>query len=291
MYDDAESFLSTGMVKVLNAFGVPENTIKQLQFESFKKRKKAAPSGSTTVPRVGNDTTQHLILPKTFYRLIQDEDDIWSKIAQEYLLSRSIDIDDYKFYLSKGTNKQDRKWDKRLIIPIYRNNQLVFFQGRDLTDTLDPKYLSTESVSKGSILYGFDRLFTDVDQPLFVVEGFFDAIHIEGVAVFGNEMTQQQILYLNSSPRKKVVIPDRTGDGGLLAMQGLNQGWSVSVLPFNECKDVNDAIVRYGKLFVIKTLIDNIVSGFEATVRVDLLCEKGIKLKKFKNKVTNVKNK
>lgn len=279
-YDDESGFISEDMEKVLDSFGVPDTVIKQLKFESFKNGNKK--KGERTKSQFEIKEPKSLSLPKHFYRLIEDEDDVWSQIAQEYLLGRGIDIDDYRFYLSKGgTTPEDNMWKKRLIIPIYKGDKLVFWQGRDLTDTAKTKYLSTEAVSKGSVIYGFDQLFNNTDQPLFVVEGFFDAFHIGGVATFGNELSPQQLAYITSSPRRKIIVPDRRGDGHLLALQGIHQGWDVSVLPFDDCKDVDDAVRKYGKLFVIKTLIDNAVSGFEAEVRVNLLCEKSEKSKKM----------
>jgi hypothetical protein len=270
-YDEEIGFLSDDMIKVLDSFGVPEDVITKLKFELFKRKKLQKTSSPTKTTFQAINT---IPLPKHFYRVIQDEDDVWSQIAQEYLLTRGIDIDDYKFYLSKGGTKLENMWKHRLIIPIYKDDRLVFWQGRDLTDSKKTKYLSSESVSKGSVIYGFDHLFSNTEQPLFVVEGFFDAFHIEGVAVFGNEMSTHQISLINASPRKKVVIPDRKGDGGLLALQGIQHGWGVCVLPFDDCKDVNDAIVKYGKLFVMKTLMENVVYGFEAELRVSLLCER-----------------
>ena len=278
-YDEEDGFISDKMQTVLDSFGVPEEIVKQLKLDNLKKvgqKHQKSKVGQSSYKEV-----EGIALPKHFYRLIEDEDDVWSQIAQEYLLGRGIDIDDYRFYLSKGGSLPSEKiWAKRLIIPVYKDNRLVFYQGRDLTDKSKSKYLSAEDAAKSSVIYGFDRLFTDVDQPLFVLEGFFDAYHIDGVAVFGNEISSQQTAYLNASPRKKIVVPDRKGDGGLLAMEGIKQGWSVSVLPFNDCKDVNDAIVKYGKLFVIKTLIDNVKSGFEAELFVNMLCEKSEKSKK-----------
>lgn len=274
-YDNESGYLSEDMEKILNSFSVPENVIKQLKFDSFKNGKKKQGESKSQFDIV---EPKPVTLPKHFYRLIADEDDVWSQIAEAYLNSRGIDIDDYKFYLSTGgSTPEDKRWTKRLIIPYYKGNNLVFYQGRDLTDKAKTKYLSLEAVSKGSVIYGFDQLYTNAEQPLFIVEGFFDAFHVGGVAVFGNEMSPQQLAYINSSPRRKIVVPDRRGDGQLLALQGLRQGWDVSVLPFDDCKDVDDAVNKHGKLFVIKTLLDRAVSGFEAEVQVNLLCEKSKK--------------
>lgn len=274
VYDENTEYFSADMEKVLQSFKVPENVIERLKFKSFENRQKWKTRGVTN-KQITISEPKLINLPKHFYRLVEDQDDIWSQIAQEYLNSRGIDIDDYRFYLSTGgSTPEENQWKKRLIIPVYKGEKLIFYQGRDLTGKNKTKYLSAPSVSKGSIIYGFDFLYKNVEQPLFVTEGFFDAFHIKGVAVFGNKMSQQQIEYLKMSPRQKVVVPDRKGNGHLLAIQGLQQGWSVSVLPFDDCKDVDEAVNKYGKLYVIQTLIENIVSGFEAEVRIKLLCEK-----------------
>ena len=263
------------MENILDSFGVPEDVIAQIRFESFKKfsGKKLEQKKS----HFENKDPTVIQLPKTFHRLVHDQDDVWSLIAEEYLHDRGIDIDDYKFYISKVHNKTDR-WSHRLIIPIYnKDGNVIFFQGRDLTDKKKSKYLSVDSVAKGSVIYGLDRLHTDVDRPLFVTEGFFDAFFLDGAAVFGNTMTEQQITFLSSSPRKKIVVPDRRGNGRMLALQGLQQKWDVSVIPWDDCKDVNDAVKRFGKLFVIKTLFDGVVSGFTAEVHINVMCERNNK--------------
>lgn len=276
VYDEDTKYLSSNMEKVLLSFKIPENVIERLKFLSFENRKNWKTKSNS------NDDThpifkepKPIVLPKHFYRLTDDKDDIWSQIAREYLNLRGIDINDYHFYLSTGgTTAEEQQWKKRLIIPIYKNEKLIFYQGRDLTGNNKTKYLSAPSVSKGSVIYGFDFLYKHTNQPLFITEGFFDAFHIDGVAVFGNKMSRQQIEYLKLSPRQKVIVPDRKGNGHLLAIQGLQQGWNVSVLPFDDCKDVDEAVSKYGKLYVIQTLLENIVSGFEAEVRINLLCEK-----------------
>lgn len=273
-YDEESGFVSDDLKKVLDAVGVPDTVITELKFDSFKRYKESKFGGEARRSQFSTNEIKPIQLPKHFYRLIQDEDDVWSQIAQEYLLDRGIDIDDYKFYLSRGGDKTENKWKGRLIIPYYNNDNLIFYHGRDLTGKSALKYLGTEAVSKASVMYGLDQLHTNRDQPLFVVEGFFDAFHIKGVAVFGNEMSEHQIALLNSSSRQKVIIPDRRGNGHLLALKGLEMGWNVSNLPFDYCKDVNEAVQQYGLLYVFKSIMDNIKSGFEAEVHTRLLCEK-----------------
>lgn len=273
-YDEESGFVSDELVKVLDAYGVPDTSIAELKFDSFKRYKESKAGGEVRRSQFSSNEIKSIPLPKHFYRLIQDADDVWSQIAQEYLLDRGIDIDDYKFYLSRGGNKDEDKWKGRLIIPYYNNDNLIFYHGRDLTGKSALKYLGTEAVSKASVMYGLDQLHTNRDQPLFVVEGFFDAFHIKGVAVFGNEMSEHQIALLNSSPRQKVIIPDRRGNGHLLALKGLEMGWSVSFPEIGDCKDIGESIQQYGLLYTMKSVMDNISSGLQAEVNTNLLCER-----------------
>ena len=96
---------------------------------------------------------------------------------------------------------------------------------------------------------------------------------IQGVSVFGNHMTPNQIKWLKQSSRQKVIIPDRFGDGHLLAEQALELDWAVSYPDIGSCKDVNDAIVKYGMLYTLKTISDNICLDFEAEARLGIYCE------------------
>ena len=92
--------------------------------------------------------------------------------------------------------------------------------------------------------------------------------------MFHHHMTQNQIKWLERSRRQKVIIPDRWGDGYRLAEQAIRLGWSVSYPDIGSCKDVNEAIMKYGKLYTFKTIRDNICSDFEAESRLGIYCVK-----------------
>jgi DNA primase len=149
---------------------------------------------------------------------------------------------------------------------------LIFYFGRDLTGTRVKKYMSPD-VPKQNILYGFDHMFEDTSEPLYVAEGWFDVFRLKGVAVLGNRMTPGQITWLNKSHRPKVVIPDRFGDGHLLAEQAIELGWSVSTPDIGECKDINEAMCKYGEFFTRLTIKKHTYEGFEALVRTQTYCE------------------
>jgi hypothetical protein len=262
------------MERVLNDFNVPEDEWAKVVFHNLSNFEQADDFVSHQ-PKVSIEPKQ-IDLPDTFYLLKNaDKNDKWAEIARWYLQDRNIDPDNYPFMLSHKTNDPKlKKWIGRVIIPIYKQNKLIFFQGRDLTNNKIKKYESPP-VEKDKVLYGFDRIFDyTVNIPIYITEGWFDAYHINGVAIFGNEITQPQIEWLNRANKMKVYIPDKFGDGDLGATQALNEGWSISTPDFGaDIKDVDEAIKKYGKLYVLKTIADNTASGFEAETNLRMYCK------------------
>jgi hypothetical protein len=100
-----------------------------------------------------------------------------------------------------------------------------------------------------------------------VVEGAFDAMSIDGVAVLSNECNETQADIIDSLGREVIVVPDfdrhvnkhgrSVWSGSKLVDQAIEYGWSVSFPVWHEtCKDVNDAVVKYGRLYTLKTILD-----------------------------------
>ena len=267
LYDPAESAsMPESMEKVLEAFDVQDSESKQVLLtgmansNSGLKVKKRDPLKEIEPPEVE--------LPKGCYKLKNDQDDKWTVIARDYLeTERGIDPDSYPFYLYKGS---DKKWKGRLIIPIYKDDKLIYFQGRSLV-TMPRKYMSP-SLPKDRVLFGFDKLFRHNDGPLYVVEGFFDAMSIGGVAVFGNQMTPEQVRWLSRSSRPKIIIPDRFGDGHLLANQAIKLDWAVAFPEIGSCKDMNDAVNRFGVMYVMKSIAGTACKGFAAQAAAGIYC-------------------
>jgi hypothetical protein len=278
VYDPAEGNLSKEMRRILTAYSIPEEEINKLILRSLKAKTPGTKQHAQEKKLVLE--SKELPLPPHFYLLGSKEKDAWADVAVEYLETRGMKPTDYKFYLSSGgKTAEEKQWKGRLIIPMYRHGKLIFYQGRDLTNSARRlKYLSPSS-EKETVMYGYDELERVVETPLYIVEGFFDAFHINGIAVIGNVLTESQLKILKRCHRPKVVIPDRRGDGHKLALQGLEQGWSVSFPDIANCKDVNDAIVKYGKLYVQKSIVENTKTGFLARTMIELLCKKSEKNK------------
>ncbi len=281
-----EKAISDDMVKVLYSFGIPENEWQQLILNNLrdvhtngKKKKRENPVSSSIEPK-------EIPLPSHFYKLgSSDSEDKWTVIARDYLeYQRGIDADSYPFYLSTGgSTKYEKKWLGRLMIPIYKDGKLIFYLGRALTGKVaGAKYLNAP-VDRENTLYGYDHIQDNTELPLYVVEGWFDAQAVDGVAVFGNRLSSGQISWLNRTRRPKVIIPDRLGDGHLLAEHALDLGWQVSFPEIGNCKDVSESVQRFGKLYVMKSIVDNTMAGFAAMTHLGVLCSHGQNTSKNKS--------
>jgi hypothetical protein len=259
------------MVTALEAFGLKKEDWQPALFIAARNSEYGLNLSSPKV--IQNYEPATIELPPYITPLVENGDEL-DQYAIEYLRDdRAIDWKQTPFYIGRtSSHPGSKRWYGRLVIPMYKDGNLIFYQGRDLTGLRQKKYLSPE-ISRENVLYGYERLLVDNDEPLYIVEGWFDAWHLDGVAVLGNKMTPHQIHWINQSRRPKVVIPDRYGDGYLLAEQALELGWSVSTPDVGDCKDPNEAIMKYGKMYTLMTIRTHTHEGFEAALRVKFYCE------------------
>jgi DNA primase len=89
-----------------------------------------------------------------------------------------------------------------------------------------------------------------------VVEGVFDALAVGGLAVLHAEINDAQARLIRSLDREVIVVPDQDEAGMKLVDRALELGWSVSMPEWpNDVKDVNDAVIRWGRLGTLLTII------------------------------------
>ncbi len=99
-----------------------------------------------------------------------------NKRHRNYLIKRNYDpdyiVDKYKI---KGTGIVG-DWKFRIMIPVFYKNKLVTYQGRDITDRQESKYVSLKKedgiINIKNILYNLDNC---IDKNIIIVlEGVFD---------------------------------------------------------------------------------------------------------------------
>ena len=80
---------------------------------------------------------------------------------------------------------------------------------------------------------------------------------VDGVAVMHNQISEQQADMIESLGREVIVVADQDRSGSKLLQDAQEYGWSASFPVWQEtCKDINEAVQTYGKLFVLKSIID-----------------------------------
>lgn len=119
------------------------------------------------------DKLEKVELPKEFISLATESNSIFYKHAVEYLKNRHITYDDIIKYNIGYC--EEGKYQNRIILPSYDNNNVLnFFTARLFFDG-KLKYLNPSNVSKDVII--FESLIS-WDFPLVLCEGIFDAIAI-----------------------------------------------------------------------------------------------------------------
>jgi len=242
--------LSYKMRKLFEWLGTPDDVISKLSLQCLQ----IAEVGNSNV-KIELPKFETKDLPEGARRLDQWDD--WQSLeptgidnnlvkVYEYLKSRHLYLDDYPFHWTPELGYRDR-----IIIPFYYKGEVVGFTARKIRDG-NPKYLSDQQPGYVFNLdaQNYERIYT------VIVEGPFDAIAVEGVALLGSEIKDQQAMLLNSLNTTKVIVPDRDEAGSKLVEQAIELGWSVSMPEWHQdIKDVNDAVQKYGKLYTLHSII------------------------------------
>jgi len=181
----------------------------------------------------------------------------------EYLVSeRQVGWEWYNWHWSAAAGYRDR-----VIIPFYHDGKIVGYTGRKIKDG-KPKYLTD---AQPGYVFNIDAQSAE-RKYVIVVEGQFDAIAIDGCAIMHNEPNDTQILRLNTLGREVIVVPDRDRPGAKMLKSAIANGWSASLPPWeDDIKDVADAVKRYGRLYVLTTILHYRVSG---EIKINLLKKK-----------------
>jgi DNA primase len=105
-----------------------------------------------------------------------------------------------------------------------------------------------------------------------VCEGQIDALHIEGCALGGSEISDQQAMLLNRLQKQIIVVPDRDSAGAKLVERAIDLGWSVSMPEWaQDINDIGDAVQRYGRLYTLHSIA---VSAEESPLKIRLRAKK-----------------
>jgi len=223
--------------RLLEWLNVPQEEIERVNLESLKHKSIEGLLGErqAILQQLQNISFEDRDLPTTTQPL--------NDTAKEYLQNRSIPLD-YPF-LYKTMPRPG------VVIPFTYNNQVVGHTTRFLDDRT-PRYI--QDIQPGYV-FGTD-LQHDNWTSVIVLEGVFDALSVNGLAVLHAEINDAQVRLIRSLGRDVIVVPDQDEAGIKLIDRAVELGWAVSIPEWPEgVKDVNDAVIRLGKLGALITIM------------------------------------
>jgi DNA primase len=169
-------------------------------------------------------------------------------LYRDYVRSRCVP-DDYP--VMTQTNPE-RAWPSRdqVIIPFTHHNSIVGHTIRFLDDR-NPRYIND---MQPGYVFGTDLQRPDWTQVI-ITEGIFDALSIGGLALMHNTISDAQAQLIRNLGREITVVPDQDSAGMELVDRAVELGWAVSMPAWEDCKDVNDAVKKYGRLGALITIM------------------------------------
>ena len=164
----------------------------------------------------------------------------------QYLTNRGVNPSTYPYMVDSG-----KAIRPRIVIPFTHNQQIVGNTSRFLDDR-KPKYLND---TQPGYVFGWDLQKPDWKYVI-VVEGIFDALSINGMAVMHNTVNETQAQLIKNLNRQVIVVPDQDKAGIELIDRAVELRWAVSIPEWPEgVKDVNDAVVKLGKLTTLLIIL------------------------------------
>jgi hypothetical protein len=238
--------LSRKLRQLMDWLGTPESDIKRLVLTAIQLKETAIEQN--LIPEEVEFNFERKDFPEQSNPLASD-----NKLILEYLHKRGLDENDYPYYWTPLT---ETKFDRRVIIPFFWQGEIVGYTAR-LAIRGNPKYFTS---TPAGYVFNMDRQ-TEDRKFVIVTEGPFDAIAIDGVAILGSDIGDAQVDLIESLNKQVIMMPDNDSAGNKLITQALKYNWDVSFPTwYDTCKDINEAVLNYGKMFTLKNILDNVQS-------------------------------
>jgi len=255
--------------RLLKWLGASESEISRLTIDALRLRELVAPTDKEIEPiKVSWDERPLPVEAQSFWALAE-----FYKLSEytnapsafleavNYVVNRKIDTQKYDFY---WTPEVEHKLSHRAIVPFIYQGKIVGYTARAVNNNIKPKYHSNHPAH---FVFNLDN------QPkehkfVIVVEGPFDAMAIDAVSTQTNDISEQQAELIEDLGKEVIYVPDfdrhvgtngkETWPGSQGIARAIEYGWSVCFPVWrDECKDVSAAVEKYGKLFVLKTILNS----------------------------------
>ena len=191
-------------------------------------------------------------------------------ILKEFIDDRKITIDVYICL--------DGRYKHRLIIPIFDNIDIIYFQARSIYDDAENKYLNPVA-EKQNIIFNKDKFIKN--DPIFVTEGILDAqsINSNGTCSLGKTITDDFLSKIYEYTDDIYIVFDND-KSGYIALSNIIKTSEYStklkyfLMPkiFCDHKDINNIIVKSKLKNIDKFIIENSFS--REMTKVKLIMDK-----------------
>ena len=235
--------------RLLNWMGVPDGEIDHLNLESLKHR---------NIHGILEDR-QRVINSLSAIEFTESDDfPPFSEVVTpefpyywDYIQKRKVPED---FPVMTSIKNDGIHWVRPFVlVPFTHDNKVIGWTARFL-DNKQPKYINH---SQPGYVFGTDLQHADW-QHVLVMEGIFDALSIDGLAVMHNTISDAQARLIRSHGRDITVVPDQDRAGIELIDRAVELGWAVSIPEWPaDVKDVNDAVIKLGKLATLLTIMQS----------------------------------
>jgi len=191
------------------------------------------------------------------------------KMLRQFRKDRHVPINVIMYIAYRGLYRN------RVIIPIIKNNHIIYFQARSLTDQM-PKYMNPEAEKEQIILNeeNFDK-----GKYIIVTEGILDAYSIgdQGTTMFGAHLNQEFIKKLQSYTDKGLIVcfdNDERGKEELhkIIKEKYAHPLNFFTMPYKykEIKDINALSVSKNVNNIYAFILDNSYGCFETIVKLQM---------------------
>lgn len=267
VYEEFGGKISRNFRQVLNAFGIEDEDINRVvNSVMFSKKEENKTITLEKLTKVSTATPTIQLPSKTFQLGHHPEFLDYQEKLVKYLDDRKVDLNKYDFFFSL-----EPKLVNRVIIPYYRNGHLIYWQARSIDDTEKKRY-DNASAPRTTIMFNIDQLMSYSNLPLFVCEGVFDAMMVDGVALLGSTINASKAELLSKSKRRLVFVIDKDNNGKVLAEDVLERGWEITFSPEGSA-DLNESVRRFGNSWTNYELVKGIPPNKDIAIqKINLFC-------------------
>ena len=265
-YEEYSGKMTRNFRQILLAFDIDEDEISSaVNSAFFVSKPESSVISLANIKKIDTSTPETKFPNKTFPLGHDGFIPTQEKIV-DYLAGRGISLEKYNFFFSL-----EEKMLNRVIIPFHRNGKLIYWQARSLNKD-DKKRYENSPVRREAIMFNMDLLQSFDKKPLFVMEGVFDAMLVDGIALLGSVINAAKLELLQKARRRLIFIIDKDANGKSLATDVLKNGWEIAFTP-DGTTDLSDSVERFGLSWTMYELMKSIPKDSDrAQLQIKMFC-------------------